>query len=65
MTVKIQLSPELYNRIRTLVHDELSERKNRQTIEQLGMKIRAQLEQMSSSNGSAGVEVKLRTVLHN
>lgn len=64
MTVKIQLSPELYNRIRTLVHDELNERKNRTTIEQLGMKIRAQLDQLSSSNRSTGVEVQLRTVLH-
>jgi hypothetical protein len=64
MTVKIRLSPELYNRIRILVHDELNERKNRQTIEQLGMKIRAQLDQMSSSNRSTGVEVQLRTVLH-
>ena len=48
MTVKIQLRPELYDHIRTLVHDELNEQKNRQKIEQLGMKIRAQLDQLSS-----------------
>jgi hypothetical protein len=51
MTVKIQLSPELYDHIRTLVHDELNEqkkkRKNRQKIEQLAMKIRGQLDQLS------------------
>ena len=47
MTVKIQLSPELYDHIRTLVHDELNEQENRQKIEQLGMKIRAQLDQLS------------------
>jgi len=47
MTITIQLSPELYDHIRTLVHDELKGQKNRQKIEQLGMKIRAQLDQLS------------------
>ena len=47
MTIKIQLGPELYDKIRTLVHDELKEQKNRQEIEQLAMKIRAQLDQLS------------------
>jgi len=47
MTVKIQLSPNLYDNIRTLVHDALNEQKNRQKIEQLAMKIRAQLDQLS------------------
>ena len=47
MTITIRLSPELYDHIRTLVHDELKGQKNRQKIEQLGMKIRAQLDQMS------------------
>ena len=51
MTIKIQLGPELYDHIRTLVHDELNEQKNRQKnrqkIEQLAMKIRAQLDQLS------------------
>ena len=55
MTNKIQLGPELYDQIRTLVHDELNEQrnrqknrqKNRQEIEQLAMKIRAQLDQLS------------------
>ena len=49
MTITIQLSPELYDHIRTLVHDELKGQKNRQKIEQLGMKIRAQLDQLSGS----------------
>ncbi len=48
MNITIQLSPELYDQIRTLVHDELNEQKNRQKFEQLAMKIRAQLDQMSS-----------------
>jgi len=51
MNVTIQLSPELYDHIRTLVHDALNEqkkeRKDRQKIEQLAMKIRVQLDQMS------------------
>jgi hypothetical protein len=47
MTVKIQLSPDLRDNIRTLVHDALDEQKNRQKIEQLAMKIRAQLDQMT------------------
>ena len=58
MTIKIQLGPELYDHIRTLVHDELNEHRtlahdelneqeNRQKIEQLAMKIRAQLDQLS------------------
>ena len=51
MTITIQLGPKLCDHIRTLVHDELNEQKNRQKnrqkIEQLGMKIRAQLDQMS------------------
>ncbi len=48
MTVKIQLSPNLYDNIRTLVHDALNEQKNRQKIEQLAMKI-PQLVQKSIS----------------
>lgn len=65
MTFKIQLSPELSNHIRTLVHDELNKQKNRQKIEQLGMKIRGQLDQMSGPNRSAsGLRVDLRSV-HN
>ena len=47
MKVKIQLRPELYNQIRTLVQDELNEQKNRQRVEQLAMKIRGQLDQLS------------------
>ena len=66
MKVKIQLSPELYDRIRTLVHDELNERKNRQKIEQLGMKIRAQLEQLSGPKRSAsGLDAGMRAALKN
>ena len=64
MTFKIQLSPEISDHIRTLIHDELNEQKNRQRIEQLGMKIRAQLDQFSDRNRSTGLEVRLRTVLH-
>lgn len=64
MTFRIQLSPELYDSIRTLVHDELKERKSRQTIEQLGMKIRAQLDEMSGTNKSASLEVDLDRVFH-
>lgn len=63
MTFKIQLSPEISDHIRTLIHDELNEQKNRQRIEQLGMKIRAQLDQFSDRNRSTGLEVHLRTVL--
>ena len=47
MTITIQLDPELYNHIRALVHAELDRQKNRQKIEQLAIKIRAQLEQLS------------------
>ena len=64
MTITIQLGPELYDHIRTLVHDELNEQKNRQKIEQLGMKIRAQLDQLSGPNRSAGLEADLDTVLN-
>ena len=39
MTVTIQLGTELYDHIRTLVHDELDEQENRQRIEPLAMKI--------------------------
>lgn len=52
MTFNVQLSPELSDQIRNLVHDELNEQKNRQKIAQLGMKIRAQLDQLSSPNRS-------------
>ena len=55
MTITIQLGPELYDHIRTLVHDELNEQENRQKIEQLGMKIRAQLDQLSGPNRFAGL----------
>jgi len=48
MTITIQLGPELYDHIRTLVHDELNEQKSKQKFEQLAMKIRAQLDQLSS-----------------
>lgn len=47
MTITIQLDAELYNHIRALVHAELDRQKNRQKIEQLAIKIRAQLEQLS------------------
>lgn len=47
MTIKIQLDPELYKHIRALVHAELDTQKSRQRIEQLAMKIRAQLDQLS------------------
>jgi hypothetical protein len=49
MTITIQLDPELYNHIRALVHAELDRQKNRQKIEQLAIKIRAQLDQLSGS----------------
>ena len=64
MTITIQLGPELYDHIRSLIHDELNEQKNRQKIEQLGMKIRAQLDQLSGPNRSAGLEAGLDTVLN-
>lgn len=65
MTFKIQLSAELSDHIRTLVHEAVNERKNRQKIEQLGMKIRGQLDQLSSPNQStSGLRVDLRSV-HN
>lgn len=47
MTITIQLDPELYNHIRALVHAEIDRQKNRQKIEQLAIKIRAQLDQLS------------------
>jgi hypothetical protein len=47
MTITIQLGAELYNHIRALVHAELDMQKNRQRIEQLAMKIRGQLDQLS------------------
>ncbi|HKW64684.1 MAG TPA: hypothetical protein VJN89_19180 [Candidatus Acidoferrum sp.] len=48
MTVKIQLRPEFYDYIRTLVHAEVNEQKNRQRVEQLAMKIRGQLDQLTA-----------------
>lgn len=48
MTVKIQLRPEVYDYLRTLVHAEVNEQKNRQRIEQLAMKIRGQLDQLTA-----------------
>ena len=48
MNVKIQLRPELYDYLRTLVHAEVNEQKNRQRIEQLAMKIRGQLDQLTA-----------------
>jgi hypothetical protein len=64
MTFKIHLSHEVSDHIRALIHDELNEQKNRRRIEQLGMKIRAQLDQFSDPKRSTGLEVRLRTVLH-
>ena len=58
MKVKIQLRPELYNHIRTLVHDELNEQKNRQKFEQLAMKIRGQLDQLSAPKVASQVVQK-------
>jgi hypothetical protein len=58
MTVKIQLRPELYDHIRTLVHDELNEQQNRQKIEQLAMKIRGQLDELSSPESGPQVVQK-------
>jgi len=58
MKVKIQLRPELYNQIRTLVQDELNEQKNRQRIEQLAMKISAQLNQLAGPKTGAQVVQK-------
>lgn len=58
MTVKIQLRPELYDHIRTLVHDELNEQQNRQKFEQLAMKIRVQLDQLSSPESGPQVVQK-------
>ena len=66
MTLRIQLSPELSEHIRTLVHETLNERKNRQKIEQLGMKIRAQLDQLSGPDRSmSGRKADLWTVPNN
>ncbi len=65
MTVTIELGPELYDRIRTLVHDELSEQKNRQKIERLAMKIRGQLDQLSGpSRSPSGPKVDVRILLN-
>lgn len=65
MTFKIQLSPELSSHIRTLVHDELNNQKNRQKIEQLGMKIRGQLDELSGPEKSTiGLRIDLRSI-HN
>lgn len=64
MTIRVQLSPELSDHIRTLVHEAVNERKNRQIIEELGLKIRAQLEELSGTNRSAQLEVNLDPVLH-
>lgn len=64
MEVKIQLGPELCDRIRTLVHDELNEQENRQRFEQLATKIRAQLNELSGPNRpTSGLEADLATVL--
>ena len=56
MAIKIRLGPKLYDQIRTLVHDELNEQrneqKNRQKFEQLAMKIRGQLDEMSGPKRS-------------
>lgn len=66
MTLRIQLSPELSEHIRTLVHETLNERKSRQKIEQLGMKIRAQLDQLSGPDRStSGRKADLWTVPNN
>lgn len=63
MIFRIQLSSELYGHIRTLVHDELNKQKNRQKMEQLGMKIRGQLDQLSGPNRStSSLRVDLRSV---
>ena len=63
MTLKIQLSRELCGHIRTLVHETLNERKNRQKIEQLGLKIRGQLDQLSGPNRSTSdLRIDLRSV---
>ena len=63
MTLKIQLSRELYGHIRTLVHDELNNQKNRQKIEQLGVKIRGQLDELSGPKKSTiGLRIDLRSV---
>ena len=48
MTVKIQLRPEICDYLRTLVHAEVNEQKNRQRIEQLATKIRGQLDQLTA-----------------
>lgn len=64
MEVTIQLDPEVYDHIRTLVHDELNEQQNRQKFEQLAMKIRGQLDQMSAPTRSAtGLTVNLHVAL--
>ena len=61
----IQLDPEVYDHIRTLVHDELAEQENRQKFRQLALKIRTQLVQLSRPGKSeAGLEVNLNPVLH-
>lgn len=64
MEFTIQLDPEVYDHIRTLVHDELNEQQNRQKFEQLAMKIRGQLDQMSSpTRSTAGLTVNLHVAL--
>lgn len=60
MKVTIQFDPVVYDHIRTLVHDELNEQKNRQKIEQLATKIRGQLDQLSGPNKpKSGLKVDL------
>lgn len=64
MEVRIQLDPEVYDHIRTLVHDELNEQQNRQKFEQLAMKIRGQLDQLSvPTRSTAGLTVDLHIAL--
>ena len=63
MIFRVQLSAELSNHIRTLVHETVNERKNRQKIEQLGTKIRGQLDELSGRNRSTvGLRVDLRSI---
>lgn len=65
MKVTIQLDPQVYDHIRTLVHDELTEQENRRKFKQLAMKIRTQLVQLSRPDKSeASLEINLNPVLH-
>lgn len=65
MEFTIQLDPEVYDHIRALVHDELNEQQNRQKFEQLAVKIRGQLDQMSAPTKSpAGLTVDLHIALN-